>query len=56
VGAEAVEDGVPPAELLDFLGARVEVDFNPAASIAAATAALAADPEPRRNVGERWVR
>lgn len=46
------EVGVPVA-LFDFRGCREEEDFNPAASIAAFTAARAAEPEPRRSVGDR---
>ena len=55
-GAEEVDDGVPAAEPFDLRGARVEDDLSPAASMAAATAARAAEPEPRRSVGERCVR
>lgn len=50
------EEGVPALEAFDFRGCRVETDFIPAASIAAFTAALACDPSPRRNSGDRCVR
>jgi hypothetical protein len=50
---------VPPWEVcepFDFRAPRLEVDFSPALSIAWATAARAADPDPRLSVGERCVR
>lgn len=51
--AEVAEDGVPPPDPFDLRGARVVEDFRPADSMAALTAARAADPDPRRSVGER---
>lgn len=56
LAADVADEGVPPPEPFDLRGARVVVDFRPADSMAALTAARAADPDPRRSVGERCVR